>query len=277
MNWTTWNKQLHWLTTKNVGGSVARHQESSFEENGQRNQKYNSLRQKMPMIWIPIVLSGRYQLGQFCIVFTAFFELFTRLLTTSRHWNQTLKLKWILNRRFDYDCVVVEYGSSTYHRWCWHELSAMLALLLVPMHQSPLRWLEFPTNKKKVCVTWNLTSNWMMLNVANVWKLFCNRRKLLTSLSSCSLFNWSWNCVNNSFGKPVILSWIRGRFSVLDADEMEKDECYDQNVKSKCRTLFCLFVSIFGRCPLNEDFRQVVRVKEFYPNAMNQEIIYSSI
>lgn len=74
------------LTTKNFGGSVTRHQETRLKKNGQRNQKYNSLRQKVPMVGIAIILSGRNDLCQFCVVFTAFFKLFTRLLTASRHW-----------------------------------------------------------------------------------------------------------------------------------------------------------------------------------------------
>lgn len=81
------------LTTENFSSCVTRHQKSSLEENSQRNQKYNSLRQKMPMIRIAIVLSGWNDLCQFCILFATFLELFTGLLTPSRHLKKARELK----------------------------------------------------------------------------------------------------------------------------------------------------------------------------------------
>lgn len=138
--------------------------------------------------------------------------------------------------------------------------------LLWPLHQYPWQWSEFPA-KIKMCVNKNeKTKNDANRNVTSKNAQLRRIRKLkktnaLTSLNSCSLFNWSWNCVNNSFGKPVIVTGIRC-VSLL-YDECRRNEkwwVYRPKLQTQMtnEAIFCLFAILIQPVSTEQHFRCIV-------------------
>lgn len=76
---------IYILTAQYFSCCFARNQKSSLQIHSHCDQKHQTLCQIMPMVRIAIVLTRRYEFGQFQIIFLTFGKFYTGLQATGRH------------------------------------------------------------------------------------------------------------------------------------------------------------------------------------------------